>query len=337
MACESDSTNANKVICWDVGIKNLAFCLMEATNQIEYPYIIHKWEIINVIKDDDAACHVVDCIHQHDVKYCCSHMGDIVCFCKQHKKTHTDWLQRWETAKNTLRKIDTISSEASDVNNASTTCAQISLCCMSCAEKGKWCLYDEPSGRTIAFCGKHKSSLLKKWDKEISLRSFQSAKVKSIPTEQLKLTLFQRLDAIPELLDVHVVCIENQPSFKNPRMKAVADSIYSWYLIRGKIDRLRNHLTPIHKVLFVSPSNKLKIKGCEETINEEIANSSNKYKTVKNLSVKYCKDILNYEPEYIRHIEAYKKQDDIADVFLFGVYYFTNMRKKEGEDFLDSS
>lgn len=325
----SPSSNLNKVICWDVGIKNLAYCMMEATNQTDYPYIIHKWEIINMTKDDEMECHMTDCEHRSEIRYCCTYMGDILYFCKQHKGTYTDLFRRWETVRNTLQKV-----ELAPDDQIAHPCTCTYTCC---AEKVKWSLYDNQSSHAIYFCGKHKLSLLKKWEKEILLRSFQSAKVKSIPIESLKLTLFERLDAIPDLLQVQAVCIENQPSFKNPRMKAVADSLYSWYLIRGKIDRIRSQLTPIHKVFFVSPSNKLKIKGFEETIQEEIANSSNKYKTVKNLSIKYCKELLHYEPEYIRHLESYKKQDDIADVFLFGVYYFTNMRKKEGEDFLDSS
>jgi hypothetical protein len=173
----------------------------------------------------------------------------------------------------------------------------------------------------------YKTSSIKKWDKEIKNKTFTTSKVKSIPVEQLKLNLFLKLDAIPELLDVDDVCIENQPSFKNPRMKAIADSLFSWFLIRGKIDKNNKGLKSINKISFMSPSNKLKIDDHKDDIDKEISESSNKYKTTKNLSIEHCKQILNYEPKYIEHLEKYKKKDDLCDVILMSIYYFKNVKK----------
>ena len=299
-----------KVVCWDVGIKNLAYCIMENTDDSNRPYTIHKWDIINMAQDEDIVCCVEDCEKNKDIKFTCSQMGQDIYYCKTHKGLYEEHYQEWVTMKESLQPIAKQTTVKDDDRGEN-----LAISCCMCESDAKWNVGE------VYYCTKHKTSNLKKFEKEISLRKFSACKVKSIPVEKLKLTLFERLDAIPELLDVDDVCIENQPSFKNPRMKAIADSLYSWFLIRGKIDRIRSGLIPINKVVFLSPSNKLKIKGCEEEINAEIKQSSNKYKTVKNLSIKHCKEILKYEPEYIRHLESYKKQDDAADVVLFGVYY----------------
>ena len=39
-----------KIISWDVGIKNLAYCIMEKTNKNDLPYKIHNWGILNSIE-----------------------------------------------------------------------------------------------------------------------------------------------------------------------------------------------------------------------------------------------------------------------------------------------
>ena len=54
-------------------------------------------------------------------------------------------------------------------------------------------------------------------------------------TELLKLKLIEKLDLI-QFQDFQYVLIENQPTFKNPKMKAIADTLYSWFLIRKIVD-----------------------------------------------------------------------------------------------------
>ena len=54
-------------------------------------------------------------------------------------------------------------------------------------------------------------------------------------TELLKLKLIEKLDLI-QFQDFQYILIENQPTFKNPKMKAIADTLYSWFLIRKIVD-----------------------------------------------------------------------------------------------------
>ena len=43
-----------KVLSWDVGIKNLSYCMIN----IDDNWKIEKWDIINLIKDDEYKCHM---------------------------------------------------------------------------------------------------------------------------------------------------------------------------------------------------------------------------------------------------------------------------------------
>ena len=66
------------------------------------------------------------------------------------------------------------------------------------------------------------------------------------------------LDNRKHLLEADVITIENQPAFKNPKMKSVQMIIYTYFNIRGRTDVKKENY--IDRILFLSASNKLKIK-----------------------------------------------------------------------------
>lgn len=290
-----------KIASWDIGIKNLAYCIFETTDNNDKPYNIHHWNIINLIQDDEIKCSWKDCSNT-DIKFTTNLIGDKFYLCKDHKSYFSVIQSKWEMYKNNLLELEKDNNEK----------------CISCDKNAKWKIGDKH------LCTTHKTNGMKKWEVDMCLKKYSSAKVKQIPVDKIKLSLFTKLDQIPYILDVDEVCIENQPSFKNPRMKAIADSLYSYYLIRGVIDKKNN---PINKVNYISPSNKLKIENQEDDINEEIENANNKYKKTKQLSINYCQDILKYDESYISHLKQFKKKDDLADCFLQGVYYLSKIKK----------
>ncbi len=69
----------------------------------------------------------------------------------------------------------------------------------------------------------------------------------------------RKLYELPQLLDVDMVVIENQPSLTNPRMKSIQMILYSYFLILGKT--IGNEITKsyIDKIDLCSASNKLKV------------------------------------------------------------------------------
>jgi hypothetical protein len=92
----------------------------------------------------------------------------------------------------------------------------------------------------------------------------------------------RKLHEKPQLLDVDIVVIENQPSLKNPQMKSIQMILYSYFLILGKIiGNGEASNTYIDKIDFCSASNKLKIYDGPEIIFEEKVKKEPKKKVSK--------------------------------------------------------
>nr|QFG74026.1 MAG: hypothetical protein [Megaviridae environmental sample] len=135
---------------------------------------------------------------------------------------------------------------------------------------------------------------------------------KNIDVDILKYHLIQILDSKKHLLQVDSVVIENQPSLKNPKMKAVSNCIYDFYLIRGKFD------ASITTIKFMSPLNKSKImKDVPEELHPTV---KTKYTFTKKLAIICAKRLLEGSQQKIT-LEKHKKKDDLCDAFLQGWYY----------------
>ena len=160
----------------------------------------------------------------------------------------------------------------------------------------------------------------------------------------------RKLYEIPELLNVDIVIIENQPSLKNPQMKSIQMILYSYFLILGKVigdGNNKNH-GYINTIDFCSASNKLKIYDGPEIVlekktrkNEKIKveeiktdemkveetkikkkGSSLKYSDKKKLAVEHAKYFLTKDNlNYLDFFNSNTKKDDLADSYLQGLYY----------------
>ena len=146
------------------------------------------------------------------------------------------------------------------------------------------------------------------------------------PVEIIKYNLINALDN-KKFNNIDYVLIENQPSMKNPKMKGIADTLYSWFLIRGIIDK---KIKGLKHIFYLSPSNKLKID--DKDINKEIdalKDKSKKYKFTKQTAVLYTKKILNEnkDEKWINFLDKSNKKDDLCDSYLQGLYFINNTNK----------
>ena len=142
--------------------------------------------------------------------------------------------------------------------------------------------------------------------------------------------LIKELDLRPELFESDYILIENQPAFKNPKMKSIQMIVYTYYLMRSKLDGKR----PQQKICFLMASNKLKVSlDTEENKNsliQKIHNKTNdKYRRHKELSKEYCQWFLNDDESenWFNHYQEHKKKDDLADTFLMCIYGKQNSNK----------
>jgi hypothetical protein len=188
------------------------------------------------------------------------------------------------------------------------------------------------------YCTPHAKKTYTILETDMKLKKVKNTGVKDLDFDDTRLKLVMELEKRKHLLEANVVVIENQPSFKNPRMKSIASTLYDYYLIRGIIDKKNN--SNISQVKFMSPSNKLKLATEGDTkqlvkVKSEATESgkdTKAYKLTKSLGIKYCTEMVTHLPEWLTHFNSHKKKDDMADSFLQGAYFYTNNVKEIKDD-----
>lgn len=302
-----------RVLSFDVGIKNLAVCLLEWTETDTL--IIHHWDIINLLeskKESEKCFCLKDKCSNKVVAYSefnCKHY-----FCSKHLSLKEELLtpilsdyveDKW------IQEKKLICQNCNQDENISTN-------------NRKTYYKNDIINQTL--CSKHYKSLIDKLNNsKTKIYTIKNKKVKDMTTDDLKFHLVKCLDERKDILlsDIDMVLIENQPTFKNPTMKAISDTLYTWFLIRGMVDS-----SSVKKVKFISPSNKLK-EFNTKTIKE--ADETKKYKETKKLSIDNTKTVLLcYElNKWIDILNSHTKKDDLADSFLQGWYVLNNQHNNQ--------
>jgi len=284
----------NIVLSFDVGIIHLSYCLLKKND--------NKWDILEWNNIDLSQYNNDYCYCGNKASYYNIINNKLNNYCKIHAKNLT---------------ID--KKEFEDIFN--TNCKE--FCCYKtkndiCNKKSKFC------SDYNYYCNVHAKQLYKNIIKNLELKEIKIKNIKHLVFDDVKYNLMIELDKKPQLLKADYVVIENQPSFKNPRMKSIASTLYDYYLIRGIIDKNITN-SNIKQVKFISPSNKLKI--INENDNNELIkvknNESKSYKLTKSLSIKYCNQLISHLDIWKTFFNNNKKKDDLADSFLQGVYFYT--------------
>jgi len=287
-----------KIISWDVGIKNLAYCIMEKTNNNELPYKIHNWGVLNSIEK----CLLKCCGHgltpnsssdncTRKVLYTNKIYGELRGYCAIHKREFTP-----------------IDCECIPVK-----CDDICSFSDKCKKTAQFNINNQ------LYCKTHKKNIITKFTKHQLLVKYKPPNCNTVDIKVLKRNMIELLDNNKDiLLNVDHCVIENQPSLKNPKMKSIAETLYGWFLIRGQID----NQNPIKNLTYMCPSNKLKVNE-DNTISilSRSRNSTEKYKLTKQLGIIYCKQLLKNDPDNLTFLGNNSKKDDLCDAFLQGAYY----------------
>lgn len=292
-----------KVLSWDVGILNLAYCLIEYG---EDDWKIKEWGIINLTNREEMKCS--NCGKNAS---CYTEINNnIVYYCKKHLP----------------KDIKEPTFEESFSDHISDKCEWEST--NGCIKKSKF-ICSNQNFNSKCYCNVHAKSILKKIQDQYKIKSVKKKSVGAILIDDLKYQLIKELESRESFMEANIILIENQPSMKNPKMKAISSTIYDYFLIRGIFDKERTN-SNIEKVKFMSPSNKLKLadEGDTKKLVKAKGDDSKSYKLTKALGIKYCKEMIEPFPEWKSVLDSYKKKDDLADSFLQGMYYFNEVVKK---------
>ena len=295
-----------KFLSWDIGIKNLSYCWLDYELQTK-TFKILKWEIIN-LETPKPKQETYTCMCLKKNKQVCQ------------KKATWFQLDTWNTYCQTHHKQfpkDTL------VEIKKNTCSHILPQKKErCTKKIKY----QTSNPWVGYCEVHS----KKYP-DVYLELVTKTKNTKYDLEETATNLIQELDCRKELLESDHILIENQPAFKNPKMKSIQMILYSYYLMKAKIEPSNKKMN----IAFLMANNKLKVNLATDDIKNNIiqkihGKTKDKYRRHKELSKAYTKWFLetNDIKDWLSIYEKEKKQDDMADTFLMCIYYYQNLKSK---------
>jgi hypothetical protein len=299
------------ILSFDVGVIHLAYCLMtkkvfvDLNGNKKVDWFILDWNNIDLTNRDEQKC---ECGAKAKLSNVVN--GVTKYYCKNHgKKVEIDVKNFDECFKSCDKKVN--------------KCCHKSTNDIIC---GKNASFYKNNTDVNYYCSTHAKQIYNSESKSILLKTFKLKSSTTLNFDDVKYSLMMELEKRNNLLSANYVVIENQPSFKNPRMKSIASTLYDYYLIRGIIDKeiTKSNIT---QVKFMSPSNKLKIADEGDTkqlVKAKNTDDTKAYKLTKSLGIKYCLDLTNHLETWQKHFNSHKKKDDLADAFLQGAYFFSN-------------
>jgi hypothetical protein len=313
-----------QIISFDIGIKNMAYCILAVDSSLNDSFSIVDWNVINLLEVGNTKVIVMakcgfSLKKKKGITPICgktatfrSPTNEETCFCPRHAKMQSEyWIPVAEFSQASIKKL-----KINDLRTFSTKYGIISE--------------DEMSNLT-------KPILLEKVLEYVRLRRLipiVKPKVKNANQtdlvqigKQIKAS-FSEISAIPQT--THIL-IENQISTIANRMKTIQGMVAQYFIMV-----LENP-----HVEFISSSNKLKnyVAPAEyaplENTFYSVADSDDeveadtgpldkkRYRQHKSDGVRYCLDILKkYNmQEWGEKVVSHKKKDDLADCFLQGYWY----------------
>jgi hypothetical protein len=295
-----------KILSIDVGIKNLAYCLLEKTHTdndaaahgtaahaddtADNGYAILKWDVLNLC-GKPPTCNICN----KPAKYTGKKMNEtntaniLMHFCATHAKKSEFKIPE---AALTLKKI-----KAMKLIQLNEIVKDFHI--------------------TLPASHNKKEQILKEvihyMDTKM-LSTTTSVAANSVDLVSLGIALQQTFDEElkNELATIDQIIIENQISPIANRMKTLQGMIAQYFIMRNKT-----------KIVFVSSANKLKGYDMEEDACEGEKDKTS-YSDRKKAGVKITLAQLNEHDlfaKWIPHFKTHKKKDDLADAFLQGIWY----------------
>lgn len=188
-----------KILSIDVGIKNLAFCLMEIVNKDEIK--IHKWDVINLC-NSAPLCKICQ-------KKAYFYKNDIF-FCKLHSKTSDFNIPTSNLNINKIKKLK--------INELYALGSSLNI------------EYTKPILKNLLV------EKIEKYIKEKYLEIIVEERADSKNLIELGVNIKKNLDNILYLETIDKIIIENQISTIATRMKSIQGMIAQYFIMRDKTD-----------------------------------------------------------------------------------------------------
>ena len=305
-----------KFLAWDVGIKNLAYSILDFNEETNKKDII-DWGVINLMTEVDEK--------PKEVHLCCeSNANGKKCTQK------VVYLFQKDDSKGICKKHHTLNKykfdKFLDLSVQTTCCFEITNKKESKdstdSKEQKICdknaFYARKDDLTKTYCNQHLKTLQKKEEFEVyEIKKDKKEMVKAQSVLTLAKRLYQHLDNIKDvLLNVEEIIIENQPVLKNPTMKTIQILLYGYFVINGILtDKIDN----MH---FFSASKKLEAYDDKDNkIIDTLSHLSSGYQINKKASILYTIEMIKNDIKWFKFFNSHIKKDDLADAYLTNCYY----------------
>ena len=321
----SSNTSNIRIVSFDIGIKNLAYCIFDISGGI--PSIL-DWKTVNLMETDETPVEIMNCntvitpkripkskVNSNTIiqpeKMCgkkAKYMKGDCYFCETHAKS-----SKWMIPKKSFETPSLNKLKSAELLNFSNTVMKRNE-----TKKTKKEIVDE----LLLF---FKENCLEK-----------PKQVGTIPnSKQICLITLGRnmkriLDTMPFFNELTHVIMENQISTMASRMKTIQGELTMYFIMKYEN-------TQIPKIEYISSFNKLKnfVKTLIPTTNNETVVVSDpqkgvtplgdreKYKQHKTDGIEYTRQILDKHQHLTvwKHVLDNKKKDDFADCFLQSIWY----------------
>jgi hypothetical protein len=307
-----------KLISFDIGIKNMAFCLFDMSSS---PPLIQKWDVLNLMDacTSSGAQLVCGCSLKEkkakkgvssSPKLCnkkAKYEKNGIYYCEKHALAMDNYmLPKKEYSPPALRKMKkdellALSEKYSIFRKTPTEGTIEGFCIPSTPQLGEPCIPTTAKGlleKILAFfdakCFQVLQTPKKKTANETDLISIGRNMTR----------LLDQMDVMTDCTITHVI-LENQISTIANRMKTIQGMLAQYFIMRGRSDIV---------IEFVSSSNKLK---------DFVAEKNTTYKQHKKDGILICSKFLENNPSWKQWETALQttKRDDLADSFLQGIWY----------------
>ena len=340
----------SKAIGWDIGIKNLAYCVLESqiTNSSENSFTFNK-QIYNICKWEDIS--LVTQIESNLVTSGqVSHINNTLTCCGTKSK-------KAKSKANSLENESNLDSQS----QGSTVCGKKAFyakeelsetgtyqgLCKTHFKKLKFarlpilsvktCWANSCSSKPVqvlkshifkGFCKKHINDMhkAKTHIEEDFLKINHSKTTAKIDINQLGISLFQELNKKKEsITEPNIILLENQPVLKNPTMKSMQMFLYSYYLMNildSNIELSKKKLQcycaskKLDMIKYLPEDEQTNINTFIETVN-------NPYQKNKKMAIMMVEVLLKNNAKWLEYYKSHPKKDDLADSLLMTLHYFT--------------
>jgi hypothetical protein len=307
-----------RVISIDVGIKNLAYCILEGTtlenNALVNKYKILHWDVINLCGEE----HVCNCPLKEKVK-----KG------KKGKNIMPE----------SIANIQLCNKKASFIKGEQYFCQthakKSAYLLPNSSLKGlkSWkreVLVSYAKAQGIVFPEDTKKEALLKlvttYVGEKTLEKISAVSANEMTLIQMGIQLVKDFDRVlggDAISALDKIVIENQISPIANRMKTLQGMIAQYFIMRGNA-----------RISFISSANKLKMFTNTDisvtnisVTDTNINTGKTTYGERKKAGVNIVKDLLVNDTAWLPVFLTHKKKDDLADAFLQGIWFLSKLNK----------